>query len=81
MYGHQGGKGREGDESGDWDWHASTIDAMYKRDNWWECTLQHKEVYSMLCGDLGQKEAPKGAGICICVTGSFCCAVETNPTL
>ena len=39
MYGHQGGKGREGDESGDWDWHAYTIDAMYKIDNWWECTL------------------------------------------
>ena len=31
---------------------------MYKIDNWWELTLQYRELY-LLCGDLNRKEIQK----------------------
>ena len=36
---------------------------------------------SVLCGDLNGKETQKRENICILITDSFCCTVETNTTL
>ena len=55
MYGHQGGK--RWDELGDWDWHICTT--MYKIDNSWLSTVYHRELCSVLCGDLNGKEIQK----------------------
>ena len=35
----------------------------------------------MHCVDLNGKEIQKGGDICICMSDSFYCAVETNTTL
>ena len=32
---------------------------MYKIDNKWDSTTQHRELYSVLCGDLNGKEILK----------------------
>ena len=47
---HQGEKGRC-DELGDWDWHKYT--AMHKTE--WEPAVQHRELCSVLCGDLMER--------------------------
>ena len=47
----------EWDELGDWDGHIYTT--MYKIDNYCKSTIQHQEIYSMLCGDLNEKEIQK----------------------
>ena len=41
----------------------------------------HRELYSVLCGDLNGKEIQKGGDKYICVADSLCCAVETNTKL
>ena len=38
---------------------------MYKIDNLWEPTLQHRELYSMLYGDLNGKKIQKRGDIYI----------------
>ena len=48
MYGHQGVK-EERDESGDWDWHVRTADTAYNIHNQRESTVEHRELYLMLC--------------------------------
>ena len=72
-------RGKGGDELGDWDWHIYTI--MYKIDNLWQPNIQHRELYSMLCGDQNGKEIPKREDICIHIADSLCCTAETNTTL
>ena len=57
-------------------WHISTT--TYKIDNWWEPTVQLRELYSVLCGDLNGKEIQKWWEICIHVADLLCCTVETN---
>ena len=47
------------DELEDWDWHIYIIDTMYKIDNQREPAVQHRELYSVLCGDLNRKEIQK----------------------
>ena len=38
-----------------------TMDTMYKIDNKWEPTVEHRELYSTLCGDLkGRNSKKKG---------------------
>ena len=54
------------------------IDSMYKIDNWWEHSVQHRELYLMHCGDLNGREIQKGGVICIHMADSFRCAVEAN---
>ena len=49
------------------------------REDW--RTIQLMELYSVLCGDLNGREIQKRGGICICITESLCCTVETNTTL
>ena len=44
-------------------------------------TLQHRELYSRLCGDLNGKEIPPREDIRIHVADSLCHTVETNMTL
>ena len=39
------------------------------------------ELYSMLCGDLNEKEIQKGGDISIYIADSLCSIVETNTTL
>ena len=48
------GKGWWWEELGDWDSHICTT--VYKIDNWRKLAVQHREVYSVLCGDLNKKE-------------------------
>ena len=56
------GEWRWCNELEDWDWHIYTVDTMYKVDNYWESTVEHRELYSLLCGDLmGRK--PKEEGV------------------
>ena len=81
MYGHQGGIGGGWGELGDWDWHTYTIDTIYKRDN--SRVIQFpvyvRELFSVLNGDLNEKEIQKYGGIHI--ADSLCCIVETNTKL
>ena len=42
---------------GDWDGHLYTN--MYKIDNYCKSTVEHREIYLMLCGDLNGKESKK----------------------
>ena len=44
-------------------------------------TAQHKELYSVLCGDLNGKEIHGRGDICLCVADSLCSAAATNTTL
>ena len=55
---------------GDWHWHIYTT--MYKLDNQWEPTLYHRELYSVVCGDLNGKEIHKKKGICSCLDAKSC---------
>ena len=43
--------------------------------------LQHRELYSVLCGDLNGKKIPQRGDICTHITDSLCCRVETNTAL
>ena len=81
MYGHQGGIGGGWGELGDWDWRTYTIDTIYKRDN--SRVIQFpvyvRELFSVLNGDLNEKEIQKYGGIHI--ADSLSCIVETNTKL
>ena len=54
---------------------------MHKTDNSWEPTVEHRELYSVLSGDLNGKEIQKTGDICICIADSLYCTVETNTIL
>ena len=66
---------------GRWDWHIYTIDTMYKIGNYWEHTVQYRELYLMHCGDLNGREVQKEGAIWVSMTDLFCYTVETNITL
>ena len=57
----------------------ATRDTMRETDNEWEPIVQHRELDSVLCGDLNGEEIQKGGDVCM--ADSFCCTVETNTTL
>ena len=44
-------------------------------------TVEHRELYSILCNDLYGKRVWKRGDMCICVTDSLCCTSESNTTL
>ena len=50
-------------ELGDWDWHIHIVGTMYKIKNWWEPTVELRELYSMLYGDQNGKKIPKRGDI------------------
>ena len=50
-------------------------------DNQWELAVQHRELYSVLCGALTRKEIPKRGDMCKHIADSFCRTAETNTTL
>ena len=54
---------------------------MYKTEKQREPTVQHRELYSVLCGDLYGKELQKKGDTCIHVIDSLCCTEKTNITL
>ena len=54
---------------------------MRETDNEWEPIVQHRELDSVLCGDLNGEEIQKGGSVCICVIDSLCWVAETNATL
>ena len=54
---------------------------MYKLDNQWEPTAQHRESYLMLHSDLKGKENQKGEDMCIHINDSLCWTAEANTTL
>ena len=41
----------------------------------------HKELYSVLCGDLNGKAIQKSGDTCVRKAASPCCTVETSTTL
>jgi len=43
--------------------------------------VQHRELYSVLCGDLNGKEIQRRGDICVHVADSLHCSVEINATL
>ena len=69
------------EELSHWDWHIYTIDTMYKTDNQGEPAVLPRELYYMLCADLNGKEIQEGGDICIHITDSLSCTVETNTAL
>ena len=80
MYGYQGGKGVGGRN---WeieiDIYTLLILCIKQITN--EPTVQHRELYSVLCGDLNGKEIQKGGDICIRIADSLCRTAETNTKL
>ena len=42
--------------------------------------LQHRELYSVLCGDVKEKEIQKGGDICTRVADSLCSRSEIDST-
>ena len=43
--------------------------------------MQHRDLHSVLCGDLNGKEIQKSGDLCLHAAGSLCCTTETNTTL
>ena len=41
-------------------------------------TVEHRELYSVLCGDLDGKETQKSGNICILPADSLCCTADTD---
>ena len=58
--------GGEKEELGDGDWCTNATETVYQIDNWWEPAAQHRELSSVLCGDLNGKEIQK-KGTCVYV--------------
>ena len=55
--------------------------AMYEIDNQKELTVQHREVYSVPCGDQIGKEIQKGEGTYIHIADSLCNTAETDTAM
>ena len=54
---------------------------IYKVDKQQGPTVQHRELYSILCNGLYGKESEKRLDICIRITDSLCCTAESNTIL
>ena len=63
------------------EWHGHIYTTKRKIDSQWEAAAQHRELYSVLRGDLNEKEIQKRGDICIPIADSLCCTVYTNTTL
>ena len=62
---------------GVWDKHIHTAMSIFKMDNQQGCTVQHKEVFFMLCGSLDGRGVWGRVDTCICMVESLCCPPET----
>ena len=83
--------GKDPDAGKDW---RPNEKGWHEQLNWteWECTVEHMELYLMLCADLNGKK-PREEGIYIYIyiyihththiwmAGSLCHTIETNTTL
>ena len=72
------------DGLGDCGWHTHTTESLYEIGDWGEPALQHRELYSVLCGDLNGKEIRKRgyvADVCIGIADSLFCTAETDTVL
>ena len=54
---------------------------MHKTDNSWEPTVEHRELYSVLCGDLNGKVIRKRQEVYIGVADSLYCTAETDTSV
>ena len=60
---------------------------MCKIDGQWEAAVEHRELSSVLCGDLegwdlrAGREVQEGGDICIHIADAQCCMAESNATL
>ena len=54
---------------------------MYSTDYYWEATVEPREPYSVLCGDLNGKEIQGRRDICIHVSDSPCRTAGVNSTV
>ena len=57
------------------------IETMHKIDNQREPDIQHRELYSALCGDLNGKKIQNRGDIWLHIADSLCYAEDTNTTL
>ena len=55
--------------------------AIFKMDNEQGPTVQHRELWSILCNNLNGKRISERIDTCICITESCSCTPETNTTL
>ena len=49
----QKGKEREGEAGAFWESGIDTYTTVCKIDGWWKATIEHRELSSVLCDDLG----------------------------
>ena len=64
-------------------WHIHTTGAMYKVGNWWEPTVQLRELYSVLCSPKWEENTKKRGHMYMYIymyhtADSLCCTVGTN---
>ena len=52
-----------------------------KKDNQQGSTIEHREFYSIFCGNIYEKRIRKRINMCIYITESLCYTPETNTTL
>ena len=67
------------DSWGVWDGYVHT--AIFKMDNQQGPTVQHMELYSVLCASLDGREIWGRMDTCICMAESLCCLPETTTLL
>ena len=57
------------------------LTAIFKMDNQQGPTVQHRKLFSMLCGSLDGSGVWERMDTCICIAESLCCSLETITTL
>ena len=59
-------------------WHSGSYTVVYKGDDWWEPTVELRELCSVLCGDLNGKETQGRGAVWIRIAESLSCTTETS---
>ena len=72
-------EGRVGGRDSQGVWNVHTV--IFKVDNQQGPTVQHRKLYSMLCGSLDGRGAWGRMNTCICMAESLHCSPETITTL
>ena len=60
---------------------SDTTEQLTHSHSRWEPPVWHRELSSVLCGELNGKEIQETGDVCICIEDSLSCIVETNTTL
>ena len=60
---------------------SDTTEQLTHSHSRWEPPVWHRELSSVLCGELHGKEIQETGDVCICIEDSLSCIVETNTTL